>query len=379
MKQKIVIYDWSLITFAVWSRMGNPQYKGITDIEEVEFTRNLALDMYYYACRFPEAEHIIAMDAPSKGYWRMPYMEDYYRKHATLLQKEIDGELEYILSYNRSSYEIRFSEVAQKWVQKKLNLSTLAKKVLTTYDNVEGIPEYLVEFFPRYKKRVSNWPYQTSQADFKKLCFSLGVNIAKTMNAKWIRVDRAEADDIAQAVSELYPSRCLIFVTDDADWKQIASTHMWANFINPKSKQQFVNLDHETSKYDLWVKIIGGDKSDTVPGIALKNGSGLVAQKRAETLVQTLGYDGLKKYLKQNAVTHTLNRNLKLMVLKNCPEDIKEAIKQAILNFAHKPLPPAKDWKAYTKGVEPIRWLSDSVSIKARAESDARNYLPLHD
>jgi chitinase len=154
---------------------------------------------------------------------------------------------------------------------------------------------------------------------------------------------------------------------------------MWSNYINPKSKQQFVNLDHETSKYDLWVKIIGGDKSDTVPGIALKNGRGLIAQTRAETLVQTLGYDGLKKYLKQNAVTHTLNRNLKLMVLKNCPEDIKESIKQAILNFTHKPLPPAKDWKAYTKGVEPIRWLSDSISIKARAESDARNYLPLHD
>jgi hypothetical protein len=366
-KQVVVVFDWSLVTFALWSRMGSPSYEGKTDVELIEFARNVAESMWYYTNRFPEAEYIIAMDAPSKKYWRVPYLEEYYKKTVELYQDEESNT--WVMMYNKAYYFIKYSEISGSWFQVKLKVKEL-DRVMCTHTRYTGdVPDYLQEFFPRYKKRVSSWTYETSYADFKKAVVGLAKNMAGTIQGKWVMVDKAEADDIAYAVSELYPSRTLVYVTNDADWRQIGASHMFANFIDPIKRQNFVELDRTQAKYDLWVKIIMGDKSDTIPGIALHGKSGLVGKSRAESIVQTVGLAAIGDWLKKNAEIPTLNRNLKLIVLKNTPKEIKDKVKNEIINYKKVVYNPYK-WEDY--GLE----LVEKLSIRAQAEFDALNFLP---
>jgi hypothetical protein len=358
-----VVLDWSIISHTIWERMSSPQYEGATDIEIQEFSRNTAEFVFYLYYRFPETDFIFALDAPKKTYWRHEILNDYYKKHIVVFHNDTDNS--YIFHYNKAYYHITYHEPSAKWYQVKLN-KTEYSELASAYTEVQGVPEALLGFFPKYKKRISNWSYETPYDVFKKMSKAIGRNLARTVNGKAILVNGAEADDIAYVISDMYPAETLIYVTYDSDWKQIGARHLFTNYLDPRDKRAFVAFTSAEALFDIWVKIIAGDKSDTIPGIALEGKSQLLGKTRAEALVREMGTGDIGKYLRRKAERTMLDRNLKLIVLKNSPKELQEAIKKAI----SLPMTQGKIYQWEDYGLEGL----DQIRIQEEAESDGRNF-----
>lgn len=357
----VLVLDCSLLAHLTWERMGSAQYQGESDIEIEEFSRNYAELIFYFRHRFPDAMMIFAMDAPKQTYWRMPYLKDYYEGIIETFYNKTDKS--YILSYNKAFFHLTYHEESSKWYQTKLTKDEY-NEISSDFKKILGVPEELHGFFPKYKKRISSWHYETPYDVFKKMSKAISKNLARTCGGKAILVKHAEADDIAYVVSTMYPADNIVYVTNDSDWRQIAIGHLFAHFIDPKNKREFVPLDATQARYDLWVKIIAGDKSDTIPGIALKGKTQLIGKVRAENLVREIGVKDIGKYMKRHAEPEMLKRNLTMIWLTKSPDWLKEKIRIAIeMQTAYK---PPLEWEDYgIKGTKQIQ-------LTEEAESDAR-------
>ena len=140
-------------------------------------------------------------------------------------------------------------------------------------------------------------------------------------NVKSLRIDRAEADDVAAVISkalyEKYTDREILIVTNDCDYLQLLKPriHIW--------NLQMKNLAERSCgdpKIDLKLKIILGDKSDNIEKCFPKCGQ-RTALKYIEN--EKLLEDAFKKYPDSKKI---YERNNLIIDFNNIPTDIVNEI-----------------------------------------------------
>ncbi|MCP3683253.1 MAG: hypothetical protein GY861_11240 [bacterium] len=368
-----LLIDWSVICHGCWHVMRSPNYESRTDIEEQEFARNLATTMLYLRERFKPEETIIALDA--KGdYWRHGVYADYYKTHIITKRLIQDGEEKYYLEYDKRAYLIHAISGTSKYVSTKLNKKTKAEALENeTIKDVTKLPEEVKKFIPSYKgnRKTSSWDYATTRAEWHVLCDKIVKNLAFVTQSKVIRVEEAEADDIAYVYAKQVAAHDSVFVTTDSDWSQLLANNLFLKLYNP-TMREFNLIPPEDAKVDLAVKLLSGDVSDNIMGVSVNKVTGkkiveataTLGKDRALNLVDTVGISKIYAYLEEYADKDALYRNYELICLNNMPQDLEDAIE---LELKKAKIPMVKKPLAYSHfGVEK----KDILVTKAEAKGD---------
>jgi len=318
-----VIIDWSILCRICWHRMESKNYIPVYEFELAEFSMNLAKDVLYYRERFPDAEIIFALD--DKTYWRQKIYTKFYREN-TKCFRDIDEE-SYLLEFDGRKHCVKYSDIAHRYI-----ISTVPKKEFdpSNWNHIDyaELPEEVLAFIPKYKgaRLKAKWKAKTTKAEFKAFLPKYAKHLANVIDARVIHVKQCEADDVAYALSVKFPAETKVYVTYDSDWHQIATTDMFTYFVDPRDKSA-PEIDRIEIHRKLMIKIMGGDDTDSIPGITLKTG-GKVGEDKAIAIYDTYGR-GTHKYILANADASYM-RNIRLINLKNMPPTVLAYVTTAV-------------------------------------------------
>lgn len=134
---------------------------------------------------------------------------------------------------------------------------------------------------------------------------------------------RLEADDIAflivKRIRQDNPTAQITIITSDRDYLQLVDEHI--QLIDGAGKE-FRGSGDATK--DLWMKIIMGDKSDNIPGIA--KGCG---KKTAEALASDPSK--LEEFVKTKGCSANLERNTTLVCMDRIPSELQNTFYQSFI------------------------------------------------
>jgi len=267
-----LLLDWSVLCHICWHRMNSPNYEARTNIEAAEFSRNIASTILELVTRFKPTELVFALDG--KGYWRNSAYDKYYAEHCVFYKDVSKEESIYYMVHDMKYYVLKYYSDLGKFKQDKLNKAEKEEfhrqlgETITTVETSE-LSSDLKELIPTYKgnRKDSVWSYETSSKDAKILWSKCAYQLAETFEAKVIKVDMAEADDVGFVYAEDNVADNCIMVTTDSDWHQFLRKGLFLKFYRP-DKCEFVAKTPETASTELAIKIMSGDASDNIAGIA---------------------------------------------------------------------------------------------------------------
>lgn len=220
------------------------------------------------------------------------------------------------------------------------------KNRLKTYEEIvlcfDGKSYWRKKFFPFYKaKRAAARDADSFDWDaFFKFYDQLKTEIRESVPVKCLEVVGAEADDLIATLCKVYgPHTDICIVSSDKDFIQVQQ------FICPRVKQWSLFhakfLTPKNAEYDLMEHIIKGDTGDGIPNI-LSDGDTLVSEDKRQKPVKKAFLDECKragigypeKFCKTFEQLENFNRNMKLIDLRQIPEELTSVIVQAYNNAA---------------------------------------------
>lgn len=347
---RILAIDNSVVSYVAWHKMHSANYVAMTGSELTEFTRNYAYNMNYYKTLYTPDRTIILMDSHEK-IWRDDILNNYYIEHAEmweyvgdyvwqqdLLAHEKQDHAHFrLLKFDGALFPMMYLPGENKWVKgKKYTIADLKVLDWSLFEPIE-LDEHGLYFTPNYKgNRTSSWAYKTPKESYKHHAEALAEKFAPVMGAYCIGHPFMEADEMAFLVRECYPDDEIIYITSDSDWHQLG-INFDSKFYNPQ-QHKFFNKKRDCYLHDFWSKILGGDKSDNIPGMFVKDRPAKIGEATAKKMVDEIGVHNMSKWIKANHDGAACDRNMILVslyrgckFLENMGVDI-EGIKREILN-----------------------------------------------
>lgn len=321
---RILVLDNSGVSYQSWYKMQSPNYEGQNDYELVDYARNYAKRMLYLKYLYNPDKTIILKDCTGI-IWRNKVLNDYYRHFAKawICKKSAKTKAPIkILEFDGKVYMIRYKPLKKEWDRDSRAMTKAA--IAETFDinnkkyKWKNIPldDDTFQFTPHYKGNRKNKPWlaTTPKEHYKEYSNLLADKFAPHIDGFCIQVDDLEADELAYIVRTEYPDDEIIFVTNDTDWHQMGIKYD-SKFYDP-SAHKFHNYLSAVYEEDFWIKILGGDGGDNVPGCYLGTGLRPLAHAAALNKVKLIGSDKMYPFLIENADGSTLLRNLILISLK---------------------------------------------------------------
>lgn len=244
---------------------------------------------------------------------------------------------------------------------------------------VEGKNNWRKDFYEPYKKQRADERQKRTEKEIEEdeLYFEVYNNFLEYLNVKTncsvIGVDRAEGDDVIARFINLHPDDEHVILSSDSDFYQlitdkvtqyngVMNTHITLDGVFEDNGKPVIdkktNLPKviEDPEWLLFKKCIRGDKSDNVfsayPGVrekGTKNKTGLL-EAFADKGKKGFNWNNLmlQRWTDHNGVEHKVledyERNKHLIDLTAQPNDVKDAVDEAIINelltSALKHIPP---------------------------------------
>ena len=232
---------------------------------------------------------------------------------------------------------------------------------------VEGENNWRKEFYEPYKKprAIQRQARTEAEVEEDELYFEVYNNfieyIKSDTNCSVIGCPRAEADDVITRFIQMHPDDEHTILSSDTAYYQLTSENV--AMYNGVTKELITHLgtfddnanpiiDKKTQapkhigdpKWLLFEKCIRGDKSDNIfsafPGVRKKGTKNKVGLLDAYEDMEKKGYNWnnlqLQRWTDHNGVEHRVlddyERNKTLIDLTKQPDDIKDAVDEAIIN-----------------------------------------------
>ena len=145
--------------------------------------------------------------------------------------------------------------------------------------------------------------------------FKLGIEIIDELKIKSLYIDNLEADDCIALYSQfICDEKNVVIIANDMDYLQLNSEKI--NIYNLKYKNLAENKKWTgDKKFDLFKKIVIGDKSDNIPPLFKKCGIKKVEQLYKDNKL-------FLELLEKESVIDSYNRNKILVDFNEIPEDL---------------------------------------------------------
>lgn len=214
------------------------------------------------------------------------------------------------------------------------------QRVVMACDGYESSWRY--DFFKEYKwKRKLDREKTKDKINYDKFyeVFDALIEDLKTTftNIKVLKEKRSEADDIIAVVTKEIKDDNIIIVSSDKDFNQLLIDRR----IRQYKPIQKVFVECINPWKELQLKILTGDKSDSIPPI-----KPLVGPKTAGKIIE----QGLEDFLNSTPVLRSnYERNKRLIDLSQIPEEFSNLIINNFTNYQISPLDAMKVFKFLNK------------------------------
>lgn len=325
-----IVFDQSAIAFDRWYA-----FPGGTspELEQRDFLREYAKRIYNLVLNFGASRVIFAMDS-RVGYWRTDVYRDWYLKNcsvATDVAERVwmrhDNQKYLVVAdgFSEKTSKIKLKKGAADWEFEPSDSAFVpAQEALLDVGLTEGIKQHIREHLPSYKgsRKKREWGYVTTQEKWHELRHSSALIASRCFPGKCICVDRAEADDVAfELVQNRFPDEEIVLVTSDADWDQLVGEGV----TRYDFQQGKTVVGWELGQAILREKILSGDTSDCIKGIALPGKSNCIGLEGARKMLNTLSPQEILAQAKEEGWHDQLKFNTRLVQLGRAPEEIRAA------------------------------------------------------
>lgn len=333
---RLMIVDWASLAYhqmhSLKSEKRTTELNLETSEDEIAVWNNHMLNkMLKYIKLFNPKDIVCALEG--KNVWRFDYVREYYD----------DNTLVY---FDSSAYYVRFDNCLYKVFKDgneykfhPMDIISDSNIYSLKYRKLNELPEatqniiwslYLPNgspMLPKYKgTRGDEWEFKTPKSIWKEHKENFAVELGKLYRAKCIRVEGAEGDDVAYVASQYLKSKydSIIVITKDSDFNQLLDdsklkiyNHYTDNMTECLSPVDYIEM-----------KILSGDSSDNINGIALPNKKKKVGKGTAKTLYE--GTTDVYTKAKDEGWDNQYIRNQKLINFKYIPTHIQRSICETI-------------------------------------------------
>ena len=261
--------------------------------------------------------------------WRDEYVRQYYNEHA-------------LVYYDSSSYYLRYDNVLYKLYKvngdieiQKMDIVKDIGSLPSTCKPLGEMPDRVIKLMwdmklpnedpllPIYKgKRAKRaWDFEIDKKTWKQYKEEYTHTIANAFRAHVIGDDEAEGDDNVYVACKYWENKydSIILVTRDGDFNQLLSQKN-LKIYNHVTRELVVCNNPDNF---LEIKILMGDSSDNINGMALPNKKTKLAEGGATKLFESGDYydDAVKQ-----GWDHQYKRNQKMINLNYIPTHIQRRI-----------------------------------------------------
>ena len=327
-KDRLMNVDWSSVAYHQWHSLVSKKNVNNFDMAqtseaEIEVWKNLMVGrMVRYIRLFNPKDIIISLEG-NGVIWRKTEYSEYYKKHTTIY-------------YDKTGFYVKFDNFLYKvskspdgYVTEKLDPTTeiLATKIEWSALS-DGAKSVLSTVIPEYKgnRKKQEWKFLTEKQDWARIRDSFAYDVAKIFRAKVVMSPKAEGDDILYVATSMYVEKYsdIVMITGDSDFNQLLH---YSNFaiINHQTDTMVTCVDPR--KY-LELKILSGDKSDNINGMALPGKKQQLGLPTAEKLLESVGsaYAAAEK----DGWVNQYMRNRKLIDMTCMPTELYSEIRDQI-------------------------------------------------
>lgn len=365
--RRFMVVDWSVLMYMNWHKMKSPNFESRTGLELAEFARNIASHALYLVERVKPDVLVLAVDSAKN--WRSDVYARFYLHNVEFKEyREKPGI--WAVQFDRKTYLVTFRQDMGKWEFKKLPKADVLALELEDptqwrtwsscpVEPVEEDPEgeavrwvqesedwpHLEPIVPKYKgnRSSSRWDYETPKSEFKVLGANLAHSMAGALGGHAVQVDLAEGDDIvATFVGMVPPEDEVVLVSIDSDLHQLLVDRPDLRIFDPKL-HKWIEKTPELALFEVTHKVLTGDTSDNIAGIALAGAAATLGDKGAEKVISDNGgpvavwdylrgvKDGAGKWIRKPAADlASLDRNVELVLLDMIPAALVHQIQDAI-------------------------------------------------
>lgn len=333
---RLMVIDWASLSYHQMHSIKSEKRTTVLNIESAEdeirmWNNHMLSKVLKYIKLFNPKDIICALEG--KNVWRFDYVREYYGENATVY-------------YDSSAYYIRFDNCLFKVYKdgtefkfhpmdiiddvhiyqlkcKKLNeLPKATQDIIWDLYLPNGKP-----MLPKYKgTRSDEWEYMTPKAEWKAHKEKFAVELGKLYRAKCIGIEGAEGDDVAYVATQYLRNQydSIIVITKDSDFNQLLNddkvkiySHYSDNMTECLNPTDYIET-----------KILSGDSSDNINGIALPNKRKKLGAGNAKTLYENTA--DLFNKAKTEGWDNQYIRNQKLINFKYIPTHVQRMICEAI-------------------------------------------------
>lgn len=269
---------------------------------------------------FNPMDIIIALEGGTKT-WRHGYYRDYYLKNHSLKYNKKGFYLFYdndVLHIEKSE----FGEVSANKIKKDIpeDLKDISLEKLK-----EDTKNIILDKFPEYKgsRKSKPWEFYMTKKQFNELRDSFAADVSKFLRCKVICSEMAEGDDVIYQSCIKYKRNydSIVMVTRDSDMNQMLNINNLV--IYNHLTKELATCESPTTYLDL--KVLSGDTSDSIPGIALPGKKTKLGPAGAEKLYTSLNESCLEA-ARNGGWLEQYERNRTLIDLSCIPTEIRNDI-----------------------------------------------------
>lgn len=329
---RLLILDWASLSYHQWFTL--PYKKEHSDVPIETAAQELGV---WRVSMLHEILKLIKLFNPidvvftleGENGWRKEYVKEYYNANTTVY-------------YDSSAYYVRFDNRLYKLYKVNDVIEVMEMDIVKDVGSLPSTSKTLGELpervrnmiwelklpnqdpmMPLYKGKRNKrpWNFIIDKNDWKLYKEQYATEVAKIVRAHVIGMDGAEGDDIVYVTSRYWEKKydSIVIVSRDSDFNQLL-TQQNLKIYNHVDRDMVVCNKPEDF---LEIKILMGDTSDNINGMALPNRKTKLSEGGATTMFESGNYY-------QKAVTEgwdgQYKRNQKLINLNYIPTHIQRSI-----------------------------------------------------
>lgn len=327
-KNRLLEIDWSSVAYHQWfgmvSKKNTSRFDIITSDDEIRSWKNLMIGrMIRYVRLFNPKDIILSLEG-NGIIWRKTEYAKYYRDNTNIYYDSLG----FYVQFDNFVYRIT-KDPDGNFIDQKLDPLKPIPGKLIDFDKLSSIAKEAVKLvIPEYKgtRKKQKWEFLTHKSDWVKIRDSFIYDVAKIFRSKVVGHPLAEGDDILYVSTKYYEGKYddIVLITGDSDFNQLLDQK---NFVILNHRKDTI-VDCVDPRRYLEVKILSGDNSDNINGIALPGKKQQLGEPKAEALIESVG--NVYAAAKKDGWDNQYLRNRKLIDMSCMPLDIHNEIRDSI-------------------------------------------------
>jgi 5''-3'' exonuclease (including N-terminal domain of PolI) len=337
---RLLIVDWSSLSYhmihSIPARKRNGTLIGAENAEEeVEIWKKMMFDEMIHIIKLFNPMDVI-LTREGKNGWRHDYVRQYYGENTEIYYDDkayyvrFDNRL-YVLTKGpddeilvEEKNPVKDSSILPEKHRKLKDMPPEKQRMFWEYKLPNGYP-----LLPVYKgkRSVSKWELNVEKKDWLAVKDSFIDEIAPLIRAKVVGYEKAEGDDVAYVAVDKYKDEydSIVLVTRDSDMNQLL-TNPKLVIYNHVSKNM---TECPNAKDFLEIKILKGDNSDNINGMALPGKKNKLSDGGATAMFESGDYVDRAK---SEGWYCQYIRNQKLINLAYSPMEVKDELSKEMDN-----------------------------------------------